>query len=241
MAESKNNSPFIELVNRFWMVNLEYSLETSDIALFFALHHFCNQVGWKRQFACSNRQIMNIIQISDKTLISARKRLIDAGLITFIPGTPKRQKSLYSFCTNYWSYSSSLGSSLGSSSGSSNIIREDKTKQELSKNNKKEPAINKKSTLKKVEQPTTPTLEEVLKICTDKGMSEDEAKNFFYYYDAQGWVTTGGQKIKRIDSMVNRWLTNGKSKEYGRNCDTNTAKREARNKEVIDEVMSHYK
>ena len=179
---------------------------------------------------------MNIIQISDKTLISARKRLIDAGLITFIPGTPKRQKSLYSFCTDYWSYSSSSGSS----SGSSNIIREDKTKQELSKNNKKEPAINKKSTLKKIE-PTTPTLEEVLKICTDKGMSEDEAKNFFYYYDAQGWVTTGGQKIKRIDSMVNRWLTNGKGKEYGRNSDTNTAKREARNKEVIDYVMSHYK
>lgn len=141
---------------------------------FFALHHFCNQVGWKRQFACSNRQIKNIIQISDKTLISARKRLIDAGLITFIPGTPKRQKSLYSFCTDYWSYSSSSGSS----SGSSNIIREDKTKQEISKNNKKEPAINKKSTLKKVEQPS-PTLEDVLKICTDKGMSEEEAKNFF--------------------------------------------------------------
>ena len=236
MAESKNNSPFIELANRFWMVNLECSLETSDVALFFALHHFCNQVGWKRQFACSNRQIKNIIQISDKTLISARKRLIDAGLITFIPGTPKRQKSLYSFCTDYWSYSSSSGSS----SGSSNIIREDKTKQELSKNNKKEPAINKKSTLKKVEQPS-PTLEDVLKICTDKGMSEEEAKNFFYYYDAQGWVTTGGQKIKRIDSMVNRWLMNEKGKEYGRNSDTNTAKREARNKEVIDEVMSHYK
>lgn len=237
MEESKNNSPFIELVNQFWRVNLECSLGTSDVALFFALHHFCNRVGWKRQFACSNRQIMSIIQISDKTLISARKCLIDAGLITFIPGTPKRQKSLYSFCTDYWSYSGSSGGS----SGGSNIIREDKTKQELSKNNKKEPAINKKSTLKKVVQPTTPTLEEVLKICTDKGMSEDEAKNFYYYYDAQGWVTTGGQKIKRIDSMVNRWLTNGKSKEYGRNGETNTAKREARNKEVIDEVMSHYK
>ena len=34
MAESKNNSPFIELANRFWMVNLECSLETSDVALF---------------------------------------------------------------------------------------------------------------------------------------------------------------------------------------------------------------
>ena len=85
-----------------------------------------------------------------------------------------------------------------------------------------------------------PSIEDVIAICTDKGMSEEEAKNFYYYYDAQGWVTTGGQKIKRIDSMVNRWLTYGKGKEYGRNSDTNIAKREARNKEVIDEVMSHY-
>ena len=94
---------------------------------------------------------------------------------------------------------------------------------------------------KKKEEVLSLTLDQVVTICTRKGMSREEAEQFYYYYDAQGWVTTGGQKIKRIDSMVNRWLTNGKGKEYGRNSDTNTAKREARNKEVIDEVMSHYK
>ncbi len=236
MEEKKNSSPFIELVNRFWIVNIECSLETSDIALFFALHHFCNQVGWKRIFACSNRQVMNLIQISDKTLISARKRLVDAGLITFTPGTNKRQKSLYSFCTDYWSYSSSSGSS----SGSSNIIREDKTKQELLKNNKKISKINKKSKPKMVEQ-VSPTLEDVVKICTGKGMSEDEAKNFFYYYDAQGWVTTGGQKIKRIDSMVNRWLSNGKqkAKDNGGYKD-NATKKQERNDEIARDIISRY-
>ena len=236
MAEGKNSSPFIELVNRFWVVNIEHSFGTSDIALFFALHHFCNQIGWKGQFACSNRQIMNLIQISDKTLISARKRLMDAGLIAFTPGNTKRQKSLYSFCTDYWSFSSSSGSS----SGSSNIIRKEKTKPELSKNDKKVPTTNKKSIPRKVKE-AFPTLEEVVRICTEKGMSEDEAKNFYYYYDAQGWVTTGGQKIKRIDSMVNRWLTNGKGKQNDRVNNTNSSKREARNREVIEDVMSRYK
>ena len=236
MAEGKNSSPFIELINRFWKVNIEYSFGTSDMALFFALHHFCNQVGWKRQFACSNRQIKILIQISDKTLISSRKRLMDAGLITFTPGNAKRQKSLYSLCPDYWKNSSSSGSS----SGSSNIIRKEKTKPELSKNDKKVPTTNKKSIPSKVEE-TSPTLEEVVKICTDKGMSEEEAKNFYYYYDAQGWVTTGGQKIRRIDSMVNRWLTNGKGKEYDRVNNTNSSKREARNREVIEDIMSRYK
>jgi hypothetical protein len=88
---------------------------------------------------------------------------------------------------------------------------------------------------------SSPSMEEVIAICADKGMSEEDAKNFFYYYDAQGWVTTGGQKIRRIDSMVNRWLTNGKDRENDRISNTNSSKREARNREVIEHVMSHYK
>ena len=58
MEEKKNSSPFIELVNRFWIVNIECSLETSDIALFFALHHFCNQVvSHKKKAIKENVQI----------------------------------------------------------------------------------------------------------------------------------------------------------------------------------------
>jgi len=91
-----------------------------------------------------------------------------------------------------------------------------------------------------VEQ-VSPTLEDVVKICTGKGMSEDEAKNFFYYYDAQGWVTTGGQKIKRIDSMVNRWLSNGKqkAKDNGGYKD-NATKKQERNDEIARDIISRY-
>ena len=70
-------------------------------------------------------------------------------------------------------------------------------------------------------------------------MTENEAKDFFYYYDAQGWVTSTGQKIKRVDSMVNRWLKNGKEKRNGNN-NTDSEKREKRNREVIEDVMSRY-
>ena len=84
---------------------------------------------------------------------------------------------------------------------------------------------------KKVETPP-PSIEEVVTICMSKGMSRKEAEDFFYYYDAQGWVTSSGQKIKRVDSMVNRWLNNSKSKQNGITGNKQDYIRQQRNDEV---------
>lgn len=94
---------------------------------------------------------------------------------------------------------------------------------------------------KKKEEAPSPTLEQVVAICLKKGMSREEAEQFFYYYDAQGWVTSSGQKIKRVDSMVNRWLTNNKTKTTndGRFNDTATQKQK-RNEEIARDILSRY-
>ena len=86
-----------------------------------------------------------------------------------------------------------------------------------------------------------PSIEEVTAICVKKGMSEEEAKRFYYYYDAQGWVTSTGQKIKRVDSMVNRWLNNGKqkTKDDGKYKD-NATKKQERNDEIARDIISRY-
>ena len=84
---------------------------------------------------------------------------------------------------------------------------------------------------KKVETPP-PSIDEVVTICMQKGMSRKEAEDFFYYYDAQGWVTSSGQKIKRVDSMVNRWLNNSKSKQNGITGNKQDYIRQQRNDEV---------
>lgn len=84
-----------------------------------------------------------------------------------------------------------------------------------------------------------PSLEDVIMLCVGKGISEDEAKRFFFYYDAQGWVTSSGQKIKRIDSMVNRWMSNKKDKDDGKFKDEHTKARE-RNDEIARDILSRY-
>lgn len=87
---------------------------------------------------------------------------------------------------------------------------------------------------KKVETPP-PSIDEVVSICMRKGMTRKEAEDFYYYYDAQGWVTSSGQKIKRVDSMVNRWMNNEKSKRNG-----NTENRQDNLKKQRDDEVRRY-
>lgn len=93
------------------------------------------------------------------------------------------------------------------------------------------------------QEPPPPTIEEVVRLFAMNGRTEDEAKEFFYYYDAQGWHTSSGQKIQNLDSMVNRWLTNGKRKltqtklQYG-GGDTELDKRRERNIQAAQYIIS---
>lgn len=93
------------------------------------------------------------------------------------------------------------------------------------------------------QEPPPPTIEEVVRLFDMNGRTEDEAKEFFYYYDAQGWHTSAGQKIQNLDSMVNRWLTNGKRKltqtkpQYG-GGDTELDKRRERNIQAAQYIIS---
>lgn len=93
------------------------------------------------------------------------------------------------------------------------------------------------------QEPPPPTIEEVERLFTMNGRTVDEAKEFFYYYDAQGWLTSSGQRIKNVDSMVNRWL-NGKRKltqaktQYGDN--TEFDKRRERNIQAAQYIISSF-
>lgn len=93
------------------------------------------------------------------------------------------------------------------------------------------------------QEPPPPTIEEVVRLFAMNGRTEDEAKEFFYYYDAQGWHTSAGQKIQNLDSMVNRWLTNGKRKltqtkpQYG-GGNSELDKRRERNIQAAQYIIS---
>ena len=231
---------YISLINNFWLLSEEHDFRPIDIALYFYLLKIANSLSWKPSFKRNNKEIMAKLGInSHHTFNDTRNRLKMAGLIDF---TTYKGKALSTY---------SIVVTLAKNAEVTAEVTADLNKTETKTDNKekikrkKVPLndlglkFNEEKKVKKEIPP--PSLEEVTAICVEKGMSEEEAERFYYYYDAQGWVTSTGQKIKRIDSMVNRWLNNGKQKikDDGKYKDDATKKQE-RNDEIARDIISRY-
>ena len=230
---------YVELINEYWNIAREYRFTATEGYLYFYLLSVANKYGWKRSFGLSNRQIMANIDTTKATLIKARATLIKANLIAYEASNSKRETSKYSI-VGYKNYTQC--------DTQCDTLHKTKIKTILKKENIKRKKVplndlglkfDEEKKAKKEISP--PSIEEVTAICVEKGMSEEEAERFYYYYDAQGWVTSTGQKIKRIDSMVNRWLNNGKQKikDDGKYKD-NATKKQERNDEIARDIISRY-
>lgn len=77
---------YIELINRFWIENAEYSFTGNEAKLYFYLLNISNSLGWKNPFRQSDRQIQLGTGISVNSIKSARNRLSQSGLISFKSG-----------------------------------------------------------------------------------------------------------------------------------------------------------
>ena len=234
---------YISLINNFWLLSEEYEFRPIDIALYFYLLKIANSLSWKPIFKRNNKEIMAKLGINSRhTFNDARNRLKMAGLIDYktYNGKPISTYSIIDSCAINAQVTAQVDAQVDAQLNKTKTnIKKENIKKKKNEVRELELDLTTEKPQKKGSTPS-PTLEEVVSVCRSKGMTNEEAENFFYYYDAQGWVTTGGQKIKRIDSMVNRWLTNGKEKKNGTDNNTNTAKREARNKALFDEISSKY-
>ena len=233
---------YIKLINNFWSLSEEYDFRPIDIALYFYLLKVANGLLWKPSFRRNNREIMERLDISSRhTFNDSRNRLKLAGLISYKTYNGKRY-STYTII-NTCAINAQVDAQVDAQPYNNKTETKTETKEVIKKSHSVETELPLKMEKPKKQKAevSAPSMEDVIAMCTDKGMSEEEAKKFYYYYDAQGWITTGGQKITRIDSMVNRWIISRKEKENDRNYTTESSKREARNREVFEEIMSHYK
>lgn len=230
-----------ERVQAFWSATEALDIDSSQIALGLALLELWRRQGCPVSCAISNDDIARLLHLTVRNVQKARKVFADTHLIWSQQGSGRTKPV-------YWFDDAAVPDEVKQAAKPK--PKEEPKKQPKPKKIPKpkpkvvEPALPLDFGRKKNERPrkkedVTPSREEVLEICRQKGMSEDDATYFFDYYDAQGWVTSSGQKIKRVDSMVNRWLMKQKEKENGSN--TNSAKRAQRNEEVARDILSHYK
>lgn len=75
-----------ELMHAFWQENEYEPFSTAEIALFFFLLERANCRRWKMPFKCSTALVCRSIKVAKQTFLSARLKLSQRGLITFIQG-----------------------------------------------------------------------------------------------------------------------------------------------------------
>ena len=214
-----------DFCDMFWKAARMMKLNCNQIALYWCLLEHWKDNGYTSDLVIPNQDVMDELSITERALRDARKELIEKNLISFESGHAKRHPT-YKILVLSGSKPKAAPRKKVETPPPKARRNEKKVDGELSLFGKQKAAPR-----KKVETPP-PSIEEVVTICMSKGMSRKEAEDFFYYYDAQGWVTSSGQKIKRVDSMVNRWLNNSKSKQNGITGNKQDYIRQQRNDEV---------
>jgi hypothetical protein len=65
-----------------------------------------------------------------------------------------------------------------------------------------------------------PDMDDVITHFISQGVSGDVARTFYYHYDSLGWMTNSGVRVKRWESLANKWITKEK-KEQNYGCSSN--------------------
>lgn len=86
-----------ELTIKLRRIRRKYPLTATEQALYHELGAICNEDEWPDIFSCSNQELCNALQLTEKTLIAARLALIQAGLLFYKSGKSRRQFGAYSF------------------------------------------------------------------------------------------------------------------------------------------------
>ncbi len=92
---------YIDLINRFWKMDLEYNFSHLEVHLYFKLLEIANRSGWRKKLSMPNKRLCALIDISEKYLIRARQRLNDTELIKYEKGTTRKAGN-YSIDPDYF-------------------------------------------------------------------------------------------------------------------------------------------
>ena len=87
---------YIELVNRFWIVDEAAGFSGVETKLYFKLLDITNKLHWKKKkLALPMIKLMGVLKASKNTVINARNRLAECGLIEFESGIGKKRAAIY--------------------------------------------------------------------------------------------------------------------------------------------------
>lgn len=216
---------YIDLINQFWMIRRSRKITPAQAYLYFGLLQECNEREWENPFEYPNESICARIGISEPTMIDARARLKQLGLIDFESGERNKKSPKY--------YLNNLSRNRAETElkprRTPNIKYKDKTKQDnippvVPPPDQTLPFEEKKSKVKtgRAKKEFVPPSEaEVLAFFSGSLLPdwETQGRLFFSHYNSQGWRKGTGVQVTAWDSLANKWILDEKIKRDGNNKD----------------------
>lgn len=186
---------YINLINQFWNLRRRTTITTLQSDLYFCLLQESNIRKWKNPFEMSNRQVNLTIGMSESSIVSARIRLQELGLIRFSNGIRNLKAPTYFICDTGCEVPDILPqptlSFVDESAESAGQTHED-----ININLKKEKKVTAKRFI-------TPSVDEVNAYCIAR-QNEVEAQRFVDFYASKGWFV-GRTPMKDWKAAVRTW------------------------------------
>lgn len=211
---------YIDYIKNFWLQHNAYSLTVTETALYFYLLETNNLCRWANTFNRNNSKVLADLNIASlKTLSAARNRLKQVGLIDFKTknGSANVSYTLVKFTEVSEQVASEVREQVREQVASELNKTKTKTKTKCDNSGELFPPEkgNSKKPKPKKPEPVYPTLEEVIAYFEGKLPDwEQQARKFFYFFDALGWKNSNGAKIERWDSKANSWIMDEQAKQY---------------------------
>lgn len=215
------------LIRKFWLADAEHHFTPAETRMFFAL---VQMVG-SGELVMSDAEMSANVGVCMATMRKCRARLVDAGLIVVTAGNGRGCKTVYTL--------PGKGDDVPHPLTSDEVVTEVSAPVEVTVDDvvvppPTEEKVKPKRTRtikpkggdlfgKKDMRPKRikmevepPDIEEVAAHFMAEGVPRDVAEIFYYHYDGQGWITNSGVRVKRWQSLANKWITKEKKEQnYG--------------------------
>ena len=257
---------YIELINNFWQEFGNKGMQPNDVLLYFYLLDHCNRISWQNPFSLTNKNLMMMLELSEKSIIGARNRLKERGLICIEKGDRNCKAPVYFIVglqyTNFnckissrtadeWQMNGRRKAAYNKDYKTIDLKKE--TSKDVSKESDEQPTLfpngeaeNPRPKKCRSIVPEPPTLEEVMAFFCDSEFSREianpqlEAEKFFYYFESLNWRTSG-HVIKKWQSRAKVWILDNSSRKNEQSDTDRASIREAEKQRRDDDFTKHLK
>lgn len=221
-----------DLIRTFWLKDGEYHFTPTETRMYFVVLKLASEGS----VSLSDDEMSANVGVCVVTIRKSRSRLADAGLFVVVAGNGRGCKTEYKIEIVPHPSESSTTEEVKpvevQEAAHTQPTEEVKEEQKPKRTRTTKPKdgdlfgrVDMRPKRKAQESVKPPDMVDVVNHFRAQGVDKEQAEMFYYHYDSLGWITSNGVKVKRWQSLANKWITKDKEKqkEDGSSIDSGSA------------------